>query len=25
VDVNDILLATIDNNDNIKIFLYKEA
>jgi uncharacterized membrane protein YcaP (DUF421 family) len=22
-DVNDILLATIDNNDNIKIFLYK--
>jgi uncharacterized membrane protein YcaP (DUF421 family) len=23
VNVNDILLATIDNNDNIKIFLYK--
>jgi uncharacterized membrane protein YcaP (DUF421 family) len=22
-DINDILLATIDNNDNIKIFLYK--
>jgi uncharacterized membrane protein YcaP (DUF421 family) len=22
-DVNDILLATIDNNDNLKIFLYK--
>jgi uncharacterized membrane protein YcaP (DUF421 family) len=23
VEVNDILLATIDDNDNIKIFLYK--
>ncbi|WP_078411075.1 DUF421 domain-containing protein [Priestia abyssalis] len=23
VDVEDILLATIDNNDNVKIFLYK--
>jgi uncharacterized membrane protein YcaP (DUF421 family) len=22
-DVNDILLATLDNNDNLKVFFYK--